>query len=188
MLEAQNLVLGVVVVDRVDVPKVRSRHAEVVRAKLPNLVSGDAALDHGVLPGLVYGRMVPREGSTILLQDDGLARLLADLVVLNDPVAAPGILIAPRVRIQVEGPVVERADAQVGDKVDALPPRVRVRPVVAAEGRSRREPALVPERHQVARVEALDVLGHVRRPLGDDGRGAALAARLVAQLPREYGA
>lgn len=82
---------------------------------------------------------------------------------------------APRLGVEVKGSEVERGDLQVGLEVDALGVAEGIAPVAV-----RREPEpLVAERDHVPRVERFDVRGRLRRPLGDDGRGAAAAARLV---------
>lgn len=185
MVPRQDLVLGVVDVDAVGIAQIHSVRARI--AKLPKLVHGNACvLQHGLLPRrLNTSVIVWTWGTTVFFQHDRLARCSTHLVVLDDPGAAPGLVVAPAVGVEVESAVVECLDAQVLDEVDALGARVGVRAV--ADVVRGREPTLVAQRHHVPGVEALDVLRDFRRPIVD-GRGwAAVAARLVGQLPGKDG-
>lgn len=96
-----------------------------------------------------------------------------------DPPVAPVIVRAPGTRVQMKGGEVQGVDSEVRSEVEALAELVRVAAVaLQAE-------ALVAERDEVVRVEALDVRRRLGGPLRDDARGAPVAARLVGELPRQ---
>lgn len=101
----------------------------------------------------------------------------------RDPQVAPVVGSAPGARVEVQGAEVEGGDLKVGLEVDALV----VREGVAAVAVGGEPEALVAERHHVRRVERLDVRRRRARPLRQHRRRAAVAARLVGELPREHG-
>lgn len=67
------------------------------------------------------------------MQNDRLAQLLADLVVLCDPRGAPGVVVAPLVGVEVEGTVVDGGDGEVLLEVHALVARVGVAAVAVGK-------------------------------------------------------
>lgn len=101
----------------------------------------------------------------------------------GNPLVAPVVGRAPGLGVEVEGAEVEGGDLQVRLEVEAL----AVAEGVAVIGAGGEPEALVAERDHVLGVERLDVRRRVTRPLGEHGRRAAVAARLVGELPREHG-
>lgn len=101
----------------------------------------------------------------------------------GNPLIPPVVGGAPGLGVEVEGAEVQCGDLQIGLEVDAL----AVAEGVAVVGAGGEPEALVAERDHVLGVERLDVRRRVARPLGDDRRRAAVAARLVGELPREHG-
>ena len=185
MLRRQHRILRVIGPNRVDII-LTDPARQVRRAKLPKTIIRDPCrIHHRHLPRQLRSRMIMRKRRAILLQHHGLAHTRADAIVLADPRAAPRVIVPPRVRVQMEGAVVERGDAQVRSEVDADVAAVGVATVTNAV--SWCKPALIAERHHVRAVEGLDIGAGVGGPVGDDGGGAALAARLVAELPGEDG-
>ncbi len=69
--------------------------------------------------------------------------------MLHYPVVDPGVVVAPLVRVGVEGAVVERGDGEVLGEVDAFVAGVGVRAVAEGGG----EPAFVAEGDEVVGVE-----------------------------------
>lgn len=177
MIRDQQLPVIRAVVDRVAII-VRLSPAELL-SKLPvHITRNTLRRERRLLPGdldLMVGC------PSILLEDARLACSLADAAVLLDPVDGPaGLVDAPALRVHVEGAEVERLDGKVGGEVDALALLVGVRAVARAGVE-----ALVAERDQVRAVERLDVRAGFAGPLGDDLGAAAVAARLIGELPRE---
>lgn len=106
--------------------------------------------------------------------------------MLFDPRVAPGVVVAPGLWIQVYGAVIEGGDTQVAFKVYAFVTRVGVGLLVAGyAGGGGGEPAFVAEGDHVVAIELFDVGGDAFGPVVDDVRGAAGAARFVAQFPGE---
>ena len=185
MLPRQDRILGIIIPNRIHIILTNPAR-QIHRRKLPEtIIRHLRTIHHRHLPGQLRARMIMRERRPILLQHHRLPRRLTHTIVLLNPGAPPRIIVAPGVRIQMEGGIVEGRNLQIGREIDADVTSVGVSPIADAIGR--REPALVAERHHVLAVERLDVGARVRRPAGDDGGVAALAARLVAELPREDG-
>ena len=172
-----------IIVNRI--PIVRISPVRKICRKLPERIGGDTRpRQRGRLP--LRQVLIPqrRRRRRVFLQHDGLAGGFADGVVLRDPGAAPGVVVPPRVRVHVEGAVVDRLDGEVLDEVDAFVAAVRVGAVAA--GVAWLQPAFVAEGHHVVCVEGLDIGGDGRCPGGDHRGGTAGAAGFVAELPAEY--
>ena len=101
--------------------------------------------------------------------------------MLQDPFVAPGVVVAPLVGVQVEGAIVKSLDGEVLDEVNTFVPGV----CVGTISQRRRQPALITKRDHMIGVEGLDVGAYTRGPVCDHGGGAAGAAGLIAELPRE---
>ncbi len=106
-------------------------------------------LQRRLLPRRHHNGFVGRVGGAVFLEDDGFAGRFADSVVLRDPVVDPGVVVAPLVRVGVEGAVVERGDGEVLAEVDAFVAGVGVGAVAERGG----EPAFVAEGDEVVGVE-----------------------------------
>lgn len=106
--------------------------------------------------------------------------------MLCDPCVAPGVVVAPLIRVHMEGAIVDRLDGEVFLKVDAFVTGVGVAVFEVGEvGGGGRQPAFVAEGDEMFGVEGFDVGGCVRGPIGDYASITARAARFVAQLPAE---
>ena len=159
-----------------------ARPARQRRPELPETIVCNLSILHdGHLPLLLHRRRVGAL-SPVLLEHNRLPHCSADGIMVLDPRIAPAIVVAPLVRVEVEGAVVEGRDRHVLGEVDTFGAGIRVRAVAAAA-----QPALVAERDHVRAVEALDVCARGRGPVVDDAAVAAVAARLVAEFPREDG-
>ena len=183
MLIRQNLIVTArrgIVINSIIVKRVNGQRCR----ELPEGVIRDTGVqERGLLPRFADGRVVGRVGRAVLLEDDRLPRRFARRVVLHDPLVAPGLVVAPRIRVEVEGAVVERRDGEVLDKVHPFVPGVGVRAVT----HGRCHPPFVAEGHHVLRIQGFDVRADARGPVGDDRGRASGAARLVAQFPCEDG-
>ena len=183
MLVRQNLIFTSrrgIIVNRIIIKGVNRQR----RRKLPKRIVSDARVQQrGLLPRFHNGAFVCRVRRAILLKHDGLPGRFARGVVLHDPLVAPGVVVAPRLGIEVEGAVVEGRDGEVLDKVDAFVARVGVGSVAYGG----RHPPFVAQGDHVLRIQRFDVGADAGCPVGDDGGRAAGAARLVAQFPGEYG-
>ena len=183
MLIRQNLIIAPrrrIIINRIVIKRINSQR----RRELPKRIIRDARVQQRrLLPRLHDGALVRRVRGAVLLEDDGLPGRFARGVVLRDPLAAPGVVVAPRRRVEVEGAVVEGRDGQVLGEVDAFVARVGV----GAVPDGGRHPPFVAQRDHVLRVQRFDVRAGAGGPVGDDGGRAAGAARLVAQFPGEDG-
>ena len=185
MLLCQGRVLSIVVPDGIDII-LADPARQIDRAELPEAVIRHLrGIYHRHLPRQLRIRMVMRKWCPILLQHNWLSHLRTHVVMLLDPRTAPSIVVTPGVRVQVKSAIVEGGDLQVRGEVDADIAAVGVAAVANAVGR--REPAFIAQRHHVVGVKGLDVCARVGGPVRDDGCGAPLAARLIAELPREDG-
>lgn len=176
MLIRQNLVVTArpgVVVDGIIIKRVNGQR----RRELPEGVVGNTRVEEcGLLPRLADCRVVGSVGRAVLFKDDGLARRFAGGVVLHDPLVTPAVVVAPRIRVEMESSVVEGGDGEVLDKVDALVPGVGVRAIA----HWRRHPPFIAKSHHVLRIQRFDVFADVCGPVGDDRGRAAGTAWLVA--------
>lgn len=156
--------------------------------KLPHHIPRHARLGKdGILPLLHNGHAILARRDGILLQQHGLVEGSADGVVLGNPGVAPGVVVAPVLRVHVEGAVIERFDGEVGLEIHAFVAGVGVALLVVWDGGGGGggEPAFVPQGDHVPAVEGLDVGGDVRGPFGNDGGVAARAAGFVTKFPAE---
>ena len=176
MLNGQNLIIAPcrrIIINRIIIKRVNRQR----RRKLPKRIIRDARVQQrGLLPRLHHDALVRRVRGAVLLEHDGLPGRFARGVVLQDPLVAPGVVVAPRLRVQVEGAVVEGRDGEVLDEIDALVAGVGV----GAVPHGGRHPSFVAQRDHVLRVQRFDVGADAGGPVGDDGGRAAGAARFVA--------
>ena len=180
MVNDQCLIFGRAILDGVVVRN--ARPARQRRPELPETIIGNPGVLHdGRLPLLLHRRRVGAL-RPVLLEHGRLPRCRADDIVVLDPRVRPAVVVAPLVRVEVESAVVERRDRHVLGEVNTLGAGIRVGAVAATA-----QPALVAERDHVRAVEALDVCARGRGPGVDDTAVAAVAARLVAEFPREDG-
>ena len=137
------------------------------RRKLPKAITRDTRLaHHRALPQRHILLPQRRARRRVLLQDDRFPGSFANGVVLRDPGAAPGVVVAPLVRVEVEGAVVDGGNGEVFDEIHAFVAAVGVATVAACEGRL--QPAFVAHANHVVCVQALDVLTDRSRPIRDD--------------------
>lgn len=106
-------------------------------------------LQRRLLPRRHYNGFVIWVCGAVFFKDDGFAGRFANGVVLRYPFVDPGVVVAPLVRVGVEGAVVERGDGEVFGEVDAFVAGVGVGAVVEGCG----EPAFVAEGDEVVGVE-----------------------------------
>lgn len=81
----------------------------------------------------------------------------------------------------MEGAVVDGADGEVLNEIDAFKAGICIRAIAVP----RRKPALVTKCYQMRCVKRLDICADIRRPIGDDGGGAAVTAGFIAELSSE---
>lgn len=77
------------------------------RTELPKLIHGQLGVfQDRCLPRFLDSSVVVRRGRTsILLEDDSFVVCCSHLVVLQNPCRSPGLIVAPRRRIEMEGPL-----------------------------------------------------------------------------------
>lgn len=154
MLVSQNVVIAPrsgAILNRIIV--IRIHPARKRGRKLPERIIRHArVLQHRLLVRLSNGRL-RGIGRSVLLEHYRLPRLLADEVVLNDPLVAPGVVVAPLIGVQVESAVVESGDGEILHEINAFVAGIRVGSI-AEWGR---QPAFIANGDHVVGVEGLDV-------------------------------
>jgi hypothetical protein len=120
MQPPQKLILCVIIKDRINIRNTISRHSQIIRSELPDLVRRQPTLQHSLLPRCLGRSMIIWEWSPILFKDDWLSCCLADSVMLLDPFAAPGVVVSPGVGIEMEDAIIESLNFQVSDEIDAF--------------------------------------------------------------------
>lgn len=119
------------------------------RRKLPKGVIGNTGIQESrLLPRFADCRVIGNVSRAVLFEDDWLARYFACGVMLHDPLVTPGVIVAPRIGIEVESAVVEGGDGEVFDEVNALVPGVRIRAIAHWRG----HPSLIAKSHHVLRI------------------------------------
>ena len=185
VIGGQNLIVACAVVDGIVIKRIRPTRER--GPKLPHHVPRHARVaHHRALPRPHNAHSVLPLRNRVFFEEDGLPDLLANGVVLADPRVPPGVIVSPLVGVEMEGAEVDRRYRQDGLEIDALVAGVRVAVFEVGEvGRSRSEPALVTNGHEVFAVERFDIGACVGGPFGDDAGVAAGAARFVAEFPAE---
>lgn len=128
----------------------------------------------------------------VLLMDDGLSRAARRRRMVADPTVRPRHRLVPPVRVAMEDAEVDARERQFALEVAPVLAAVEAVAVPLAVVES----ALPAPRHEVVRVQALDVRAHLLHPAAQQLRVAVFAARevagpvcaaarLVSQLPRE---
>ena len=139
MLIRQNLIIAPrrrIIINRIIIKRINGQR----RRKLPKRIIRDARVQQrSLLPRFHDDAFVRRVRGAVFFKHDGLPGRFARGVVLQDPLVAPGVVVAPRLRVQVEGAVVEGRDGEVLDEVDAFVARVGV----GAVPHGRRHPPFV---------------------------------------------
>ena len=120
MQPPQKLILCVIIKDRINIRNTISRHGQIIRPKLPDLIRRQPTLQYSLLPRRLGRSMIIWEWSPILFKDDWLSCCLADSVMLLDPFAAPGVVVSPGVGIEMEDAIIESLNFQVSDEIDAF--------------------------------------------------------------------
>jgi len=93
----------------------------------------------------------------------------------------------------MESAVIERVNGHILRKVHPLSARISITaiisriPVLRPIRRARTQPALITQGNKMSRVQRLDVGRSLGSPVVDDRSVAAVAARLVHELPGEDG-
>ena len=101
MLSRQRLIFRGIVPDGEVV--VVARLTVEVRSELPKLVHGNSTIENRLLPlTLDFEMMIWSIGTTILFENDRFARGFTHRVMLRDPGRAPGVVVAPRGRVEME--------------------------------------------------------------------------------------
>ena len=108
-----------IIIDRI--PIIRIRPVRKRRRELPHTIARDTRLaHHRALP--LWHILFPQRHTRrrVLFQHDRFPCCFSDRVVLRDPFTAPGIVVTPLVRVEMEGPVVDGGDSEVLDEIDAF--------------------------------------------------------------------